>query len=508
MSHQSQLQSIKTTFMTKYKSRTTFAALCLFCISITACQSEDAADQNSSDQSSDSNQNSETKSPRGKDKSTNTGTRENKAGQKSARQESEGTNTTATKIVLGPDSVKQFEGEGNMRFLDQAAWYEINKLKREVEDKGEKYTSEDYLTLALCHLMIGRFDTTVELLDECKEKAPPGRKLLIGYNGTMEAAKDVKRALTAARDQLRKKHKDITYPDERIFVQAIKSVPRDDHRLIINLSDAWATAFPESRFALLNDAEQNLGFFESWPDKTNVLAWRTIQTIHRGEGALRRAYQLDRSDPYPIIRLMQFTLATILPKEGSPRSRRWEFFPEMDAFLSKMDSNENLTDSQKAFLKYGQAMFFLFNDEGWQRPHVDIGIDYLNDAIKLDPSQELYKSALKTVQENAREIERVKMKRGMVQRAQSMVAVELMFSPRFKPAIQRRNAVYDAMQLAVKVMHESIKKEHGEKGEKAVELLESVGCPGCWGSGKDIAGGTCPMCQGTGNWYDLNKPRK
>lgn len=129
----------------------------------------------------------------------------------------------------------------------------------------------------------------------------------------------------------------------------------------------------------------------------------------------------------------------------------------------------------------------------------------MNDAIKLDPDQELYKSALKTVQENASEIARVKMKRGMVERAESMVAVELMFSPRFKPAIQRRNAIYDALQLSVKVMHESIKKEHGEKGEKVVELLESAGCPGCWGSGKNVAGDNCSMCQGTGNWYDFDK---
>ena len=475
--------------MKSRNNKISFITLCLFCLSITACQSQDSADQSSGSE----------------EKAKSSGQVEKNAAHSTDGTASDGDHETADEVVLGPDSVKQFEGEGDMRFLDQTPWYEINKKNRDIKAKGESYSTEDYLSLALSYLMLGHFDTAIELLEECKEKAPPRQTLLVGYNGTLEAAKDVKRALTAARNQLQKGDKSITYPDERIFIHALKSASRDDHRLILNLSDAWATAFPESRVALQNDAEQNLGFFEEWPGETNVLAWRTIKSLHRGEGALRRLYKLDRSDSYPIIRLMQNTLATILPKEGHPRSRRQEFYPEMEEFLSKMNSNENLSNAQKAFLKYGQAMFFLFNDEGWQKPRVYIGVDYLNEAIKLDPGQKLYKDALVSVQANTREIERVKLERGKIQRAQSMAAAREMFSPKSTQSRQRVDIINLMMQAMFKVIHESVKKEHGEKGEKIVGLIESVGCPGCWGSGKDLGGGVCPMCQGTANWYDFNK---
>lgn len=363
-------------------------------------------------------------------------------------------------------------------------------------------TADVYVDAALEYLFRGCFDTAIATLEQGHKQSPPMRwfKEDIQYRRIHADAYRVRTTLTAARDALRKQGINVASQDERIFVAALKAVPKDDHYLAMNLSDAYAASFPKSHAAQINAGETNLTFFENPPAVTNVPTARAIGAVTIGEATMSYAASLDKTNAYPATRLMHHILDTIVKKGNRGAVKRSQLPRMLEELLNDIGNGKatHLTDQEKAFLLYGKAMFY-FLGPSWKEPMTDDLISWLTDAIRLDPKAELYADALVAIQANPDELNQ----RKVAQRELEDEAKQRLYrTVRFTPDDGQQTSPFDGFfyRFQYAVWDQAIKRV-SEKDERAGKMIRSIGCPYCVGRGVNLWNdSTCPACKGDGEW--------
>lgn len=301
-----------------------------------------------------------------------------------------------------------------------------------------------------------------------------------------------------------KKGVNVEFPSDRIFLEAFRIMPKDDHYLAMNLSDAFVSAFSRSEFALMNSAETNLGFFENPPSETNVPTARALGAVVDGEWALERIFLQDNTNVYSLTRLMHHVLETIVRKGDRGKVIRRELPYILRTTLPHLEKDDDkappMTDDQKAFLLYGKAMFFRLGP-AWKKPKSEYLISLLSKAVKLSPETKLYSIGLAELRKNPEELDRLKV--AQWQRAQATKREEGLYRElRLTPDDGKRVSPFRGMFYRLQyVVWDTLIEELSKEDERAGKLLRSIGCPGCWGRGKNYWNGTtCPTCNGDGDW--------
>ncbi len=357
--------------------------------------------------------------------------------------------------------------------------------------------SEAFSELALAYLSFGRFDSSIVVLERGSRVS---KKLGDILKPLLSDARKVKNCLTAARNELRIQGRDVRFPDEEVFAQAIKSADYSDTFLLLNLADAWVYAHPKSNLAQQCLADLNLSFWEDENKNTNVPELRAARAHWRGDSGLDELHRMERGAPYPAIRYMQHVLATNV-SESAGVKRTWIDLPDViwHAFRT-MDENPRFTNKQKAFLFYGRVMFLLY-DSGWEVGIADNLVEHLEKAVVLDPKNELYATALEAVSSNKQKINQTKLSQGRKGAEWVRKQAEALFADASEQTMSRDERAEQIVGALYRECWDFI-IETAEKDDPLVADIahKIVGCPVCWGHGYHFRSGKkCFVCGGDGD---------
>lgn len=357
-----------------------------------------------------------------------------------------------------------------------------------------------YLDLALAYLTYGRFDSAIEILERGRREAPDSSRFAPFIETFISDARSVKYALTEARDSLHAQGMDVSYPDERIFAVALAAdlpAQPEHYFRILNIADAWVSAFPESSLALQQLADLNLAFAAEISGGTNVPQVRGNVAVHRATHALDKLQRLDSSNTFPALRMNQYLLRT---RFLFGRNQVRNGLPDVVATALKgLDENPNYTEKQKAFLRYGQAMFRL-QQPTWAVPHMPkLIIESLEDAVRRDADTAVYSGTLAWFRANADDINRRKRRAHAIDDARARQLAQQAFAPAGARTPTGTTAgarlYFDLLQGIWDANVDEIARESPMMGR----LMKQLGCVACWGSGTTFFGGeSCPACEGSG----------
>ncbi len=351
-------------------------------------------------------------------------------------------------------------------------------------------SAEAFLEAAMSYLLVGRFDSALDVIDK-------GQKA--GHNSTLfdqfaDHARNVKDALTNAQNELRKKGLDVAYPDEAIFIGAFAQADGKSRYLILNLADAYATAFPDSLTAIRCLAEANLTIYERiadeatrFTDENDVPSTRFNAAALRGHQALRRHLKLDPNNPFPPIRVIQH-----LKSPGC-----WEDVPP--AMLRPDEDEANKYGKvTRAYMKAGLADYWLSSKDGWGNgPMTNLCLDLINQACDLAPDVKEFRELRQHVETNQAKIDRDMELVYKLRQQRSHARAQDLFGQ--TQGNLRRLEVERAMYDSVNAVFQRSMEEVRKKNPTVGELFHR--CVFCYGSGKKIwqdAHTTCPACLGSG----------
>lgn len=268
-------------------------------------------------------------------------------------------------------------------------WGAVSRFELCVAQRKEKTPPEVYRDLAVAYLHVGMFDSAVNVLEEGKRAVANTResdRWTSQYDWLEKAARKVPAALAKAKAILIDKGVEVHYPDERIFMAALAATPPDDHLLTLNLADAYAGTFPNSINAYRYVAEANLSLAEQSDrkskSKTNVPKWWANVTGYRGQWALRKVEELDKGNPYALIRNVQYGLRMSSLFASGLMPPDW--------MTCDLNGYKRLSDRQKAFVHFARAAIYLKQE--WEVAENGYGavLENLKAAARLDPESKLY----------------------------------------------------------------------------------------------------------------------
>lgn len=361
----------------------------------------------------------------------------------------------------------------------------------------DEQNSQYCYDVALSNLLVGRFDTAIEVLEKRLAATPASDSLKPQMTKLLEEARLVKSTLTAARDSLREQQPDLEYPDESIFMAARMSSPNEF--LALNLADAYLAAFPESKSALRRAGELSLTIAEA--DDANPNRTTNVPKLRRdcaefwGETILSHLRKLAPQDSYPVIRLMSHEL-----NRPQPRGLDRDAF---QGIWDNFDSRTDFTKQEKGFLEYGRAMILLKSENGWGVPIADKIVKTLDEAAKWDPEVKQYALLRDHVRANEDSINQIMLAKREQDLEESEALNALLRKGQQKNARDEFEVAFFGMLGRLAALEREATKEDNPQREK---LVENCPCPICFGTKRDwVFGKACHYCNQTGRYPKLNR---